>query len=133
MRFWAGTSAGFGTIQYSGEARTGRVLMDGFLPFDTELQTDEKTVVRFGDVSGDGFDDLVIARPGAATVWLNEKGAKWGAPLDVQRVPTGEPTKTLFKLGDVRGRGRLVLQRQGLPAVRATRRARPARRAANGQ
>jgi RHS repeat-associated protein len=43
--------------------------------------------VLFGDLDGDGLDDVAYVEPGRITLWINRGGDEWSAPIRIERTP----------------------------------------------
>ena len=60
--------------------------------------------VLFGDLDGDGLDDLVYVEPGRMTFWINQGGNGWSEPLIIDGTPPF-PDADAVRLSDVFGSG----------------------------
>jgi RHS repeat-associated protein len=74
---------------YLGHGQWGpRVTMDpgpaGFPPPGEDF---DPRRVLFGDVDGDGLDDLVYLQPRRVTIWINQAGNGWSDPLHLDDTP----------------------------------------------
>jgi hypothetical protein len=92
-----------------GRGRWGRrVTMGGQLAFPDALVYggagfDPKRLL-LGDVDGDGLADLVYVESGRITIWLNQSGNRWGAPIVVRSTPPiADPDAV--RLADMLGTG----------------------------
>ncbi|MGW4212521.1 FG-GAP-like repeat-containing protein [Lentzea sp. NPDC004789] len=69
--------------------------------------TTDQSRVRFGDLNGDGRDDLIrVNADGSLTAWQNNNalGGSWAAPVTVGNVGTTEQSRVRF--GDLNADGR---------------------------
>lgn len=77
---------------YRGHGRwDGRIVMENSPLFPDEAPVagfgfDPRRVL-FGDVDGDGRDDLVFVGSDRVTIWLNQ-GERWGSPVEIDGTPT---------------------------------------------
>lgn len=60
--------------------------------------------VLFGDLDGDGLDDLVYVEPGRMTFWINRGGHSWSRPLIIDGTPPF-PEADAVRLSDLLGTG----------------------------
>lgn len=60
--------------------------------------------VMFGDLDGDGLDDIAYIEPGRMTFWINRSGQGWSAPLVIEGTPDF-PSTDAVRLSDVLGTG----------------------------
>jgi RHS repeat-associated protein len=61
--------------------------------------------VRFGDVNGDGFADVIAVLGTAVVVWLNVDGARWTAPVSIPKGPFVGTSKKTTQVADIDGSG----------------------------
>lgn len=59
-----------------------------------------------GDIDGDGCADLVYVESGQISVWLNQSGNGWSAPIRIQGTPPVSD-QTAVRLADMHGTGTL--------------------------
>jgi RHS repeat-associated protein len=43
--------------------------------------------ILLGDVDGDGLDDIVYVDDGKVTLWINQGGRRWSAPIEIKGTP----------------------------------------------